>query len=140
MVRIWKKEKESCGGKLIATDFKRLNPKIFYPVHELTKEDLNKELALFAPDGKIYVNTKIEGWNLVFSTLEILIGQEMETLKEFEKENHKKFPNIKTFDDWAKLAQSAKTDEERNDAMQVLGMLAVPIEIKRREIEKEYYG
>ena len=59
MVRIWKKEKESCGGKLIATDFKRLNPKIFYPVHELTKEDLNKELALFAPDGKIYVNTKI---------------------------------------------------------------------------------
>lgn len=140
MVRIWRKEKQSCGGKLIATDFKRLNPKIFYPVHELTKEDLNKELALYTLDGKIYVNTKIEGWNTVFSMFEILIGQGKETLKEFEKENHKKFPNIKTFDDWAKLAQSAKTDRERNDAMQVLGMLAVPIEIKRRKIEKEYYG
>lgn len=140
MVRIWKKERESCGGKLIATDFKKLNPKTFYPVHELTKEDLNKELVLCAPDGKMYFNTKRDEWNLVLSVFEILVQERKDTLKELEKQTRKEFPNIKNIDDWVKFAQSANTEAEREKAMRVLGALMIPIEFDRRKIEKHYYG
>lgn len=141
MVRIWKKEKkESCGGKLIATDFKRLNPKIFYPVHELTKDDLNKALFLCTPDGKMYFNTKREECNLMFSVFEILVKERRDILKELEKQTRKEFPNIKNIDDWVEFVQSANTEAEQERAMRVLGSLMIPTELDRREIEKHYYG
>ena len=56
-----------------------------------------------------------------------------ETLKEFESQMKDRFPEIRSFEDWAKMTEN---EENRNMAF---AMLMVPVELKRRGIEEKYY-
>lgn len=140
MVKIGRKEKTLCGGKLVVTSFKKLNPKMFAPLHNFTKQELNKAVAACTPDGKIYVNTEAKGYELAYGTLEILMQENRATLEQYEKEYGKKFPDIKDFDDWAEWSEKAQKEGKQNEIVYSFSALMIPIELKRRAIEKGYYG
>lgn len=134
MVGFKSKEKRLCGGKLIVTNFKRLNQKDF-PAYD----NLMEELAVFSPDGKAYVNTKMWGCDLVSGIFEVLIQESKGTLKKLKKEFSEKYPRVKDFDSWGEWAKSDGCTDNK-EITESLAMLLIPIELKRREIEAGYYG
>lgn len=136
-MKLKNKEKRLCGGKLVITDFKKLNPEEVLPLGDFNPERLSEELAFFTPDGTIFVNTRIAGSDVVSSIFEIFIPESRENLQQYQKEYGKKFPHIKTFTDWEAWAQT-ETDNEK--IVQALAVLMVPLETKRRSIESAYYG
>ncbi len=136
-MKLKNKEKKFCGGKLVVTDFKRLNPKEVLPLGDFNPEQLSEELAFFTPDGTIFVNTRIAGSDVISGIFEIFIPESRETLKQYQIEYGRKFPNIKTFEEWGKYART-ETDSEK--VTQALAVLMVPIESRRRAIELGYYG
>ena len=131
MVKTGQKEKVLCGGKLVVTNFKKLNPKMFAPLHNFTKQELNKAAG---------VNTEVKGYELFFGTLELLMQENRATLEQYEKEYGKKFPDVKNFDDWAEWSEKAQKEGRQKDSVYSFAVLVIPIELKRRAIEKGYYG
>jgi len=136
-MKLKNKEKRLCGGKLVITDFKRLNPKNLLLVQNYTPEQLNEELAVCTAEGKIYINSRMEGNKMVSGIFENFITQSRKTLEEFQKVYDKKFPHIRNFDDWAAWSATEENNEQRVFA---LAVLMVPLELKRRSIESAYYG
>ena len=66
--------------------------------------------------------------------MEFLIQENKDTVIQYQKNMQKKFPDVKTLDDWAKMQGS------ENDKIQALAMFLVPLELSRRDIEKHYYN
>lgn len=139
MVKTGQKEKVLCGGKLIVTNFKKLNPRFFAPLQNFTRKELIKQFALCMPDGKIYVNAAERVCDLVSGVLEVLMQESRAALEEYEREYGKKYPHIKNFDDWAAWMEKAQKEGQENDIMYAFAVLMVPIELNRRKIEKAYY-
>lgn len=137
MVKILNKKKKEvkkviAGGRIIIINFNYLNPDDFnYCVK--TKEELQEQLALLSPDGKLFVNSTQEGHEMIADIFKILIPETKQTLNEYIKIYKKQYYYIKTFDDWAKMQAD---DKER---IYALTMLLIPIEMKRREAEWAYY-
>lgn len=137
MVKIGRKDKVLCGGKLILTNFKKLDPGFFNHVEDEQMDFFAKAGIVFTPDGKIYVDSHDKGIVSFVTIFEILMGEKKETLEEFQKIYSEKFPDIKDFDD---LTARKWEDEEKNDQAKALFMLSIPIELRRRELEMSYYG
>ncbi len=137
MVKIFNKKKKDiervlANGKIIITDFKHLSLDNFnYCVK--SKEELQGQLALLSPDGKLFVNSTQDGYEILSQIFQLLIPETKQVLNEYLKRYKKQYYYIKTFDDWAKMQAD---DKERTYA---LTMLLIPIEIKRREAEWAYY-
>ncbi len=131
------KEKRLCGGKLVVTDFKRLNPEEGLFLGDFQPERFSKELAAYSADGKVYINAKINGSDIVAGIFQNLIPESKDTLQQYQEEYGKKFPNIKNLSDWETWAK-IETDSEK--IVHALAVLMVPLEIKRRSIESSYYG
>lgn len=137
MVKFFNKKKKEvervlANGKIIITDFKYLNLDDFnYCVK--SKEELQGQLALLSPDGKLFVNSTQEGHEVISQIFQLLIPETKQVLNEYLKRYKKQYYYIKTFDDWAKMQAD---DKERTYA---LTMLLIPIEVRRREVEWAYY-
>lgn len=131
------KEKRLCGGKLVVTDFKRLNPKEGLFLGDFQPEQFSEELAAYSADGKVYINAKINGNDVVAGIFQNLIPESKDTLQQYQEEYAKKFPNIKNLSDWEAWAK-IETDSEK--IVHALAVLMVPLEMKRRSIESAYYG
>lgn len=127
------KESKTIGRKIVIADFRKLNPSIFLPYHNLDKKTITNESVLCSADGKIFINKKSEFAEYLAETFELLIQETRETLKEFESQMKDRFPEIRSFEDWAKMTEN---EENRNMAF---AMLMVPVELKRRGIEEKYY-
>lgn len=136
-MKLKNKEKRLCGGKLVVTDFKRLDPKNLLLIQDFTLEQFNKAIAICTADGKIYVNVSIEGNEMVYGIFENFMTQDIETLKGFQEIYKEKFPHIQTFDDWSNWVTVA---EDRQQIIFALATLMVPVELQRRKIEASYYG
>lgn len=128
------KTKTFAGGKVIVTDFKRLNPDMFKPLYDLSKGQLKKQSFLCTPDGKLYLNKAANGVEMVAHIFELLVRESKNTLLDFQQEYQKLFPDIKDFDDWNTMQGT------NEDKVKAYAMLCVPAELKRREIELEYSG
>ncbi len=137
MVKFFNKKKKDverviAGGKIIITDFKHLSLDDFnYCVK--SKEELQEQLALLSPDGKLFVNSAQEGHEMIVDIFKLLIPETKQTLNEYIKIYKKQYYYIKTFDDWAKM------QEDDKGRIYALTMLLIPIEMKRRELEWAYY-
>ena len=136
-MKLKNKEKRLCNGKLIVTDFKRLNLKNLLLIQDFTLEQFNKEIATCTVDGKIYVNASIDGNEMVYGIFENFMTQDIKTLKGFQEIYKEKFPHIQTFDDWSNWVTVA---EDRQQIIFALAVLMVPVELQRRKIEANYYG
>ncbi|MFG6319536.1 MAG: hypothetical protein K1W33_06780 [Clostridia bacterium] len=136
-MKLKNKEKKFCGGKLVVTDFKRLNPEEGLFLGEESPEQFCKELAAYSVDGKVYINAKINGSDIVAGIFQNLIPESKDSLWQYQEEYGKKFPHIKTFTDWESWAQK-ETDNEK--IVHALVVLMIPLEMKRRSIESSYYG
>lgn len=128
------KVKIMANGKLVLMDFKKLNPKTFYPIHNYTKNEIKNQYCLCTPTGKLYINNSLEGCLYIAGIMEFLIQENKDTVIQYQKIMQKKFPDVKTLDDWAKMQGS------ENDKIQALAMFLVPLELSRRDIEKHYYN
>ena len=125
--------KTMANGKLVLMNFKKLNPKMFYP-NNLTKNEIKNQYCLCTPTGKLYINNSLEGCLYIAGIMEFLIQENKDTVIQYQKIMQKKFPDVKTLDDWAKMQGS------ENDKIQALAMFLVPLELSRRDIEKHYYN
>lgn len=130
---ILNRTKTKANGKIVICDFKTLNPADFLPLHNLRKSEITKELILASPDGKIYINSKIEGSEFLSGVFEAIIHESQYTLDQYCKAFRPKYSKI-TFDNIAKMKG---TNEE---ITQAFTLLCIPIELKRRKIEREYYS
>lgn len=126
-----------CNGKIVIVNFKKLKPQDFEPIHHLDAKSIKEELALCSADGRIYINSKQRWCRLVSSLLEILMKETKQVLQEYQEFISKKYPNIKTFDDFILWSEQNEDGEAR---MQVFTLLAIPIELQRRKIEQAYNG
>lgn len=131
------KEKRLCGGKLIVTSFKKLNPEEGLFLGDFQPEQFSKELAAYSADGKVYINTEINGSDIVAGIFQNLIPESRENLKQYQLEYGRKFPHIKSLTDWEMWA---KTETDNEKIIHALAVLMVPLETKRRSIESAYYG
>ncbi len=136
-MKLKNKEKRLCNGKLIVISFKKLNPEEGLFLGEESPEQFCKELAAYTVDGKVYINTEISLFDVAAGIFETFIPESRETLKQYQIEYGRKFPNIKTFEEWGKYA---KTEADNEKIVQALAVLMVPLEMKRRSIESSYYG
>lgn len=121
------------NGKIVICDFKTLDPSDFLPLHNLHKSELIKELMLIAPDGKIYINYKIDGSQYVAGIFETIMQESQYTLDQYCKAFKPKYKKI-TFEN---IANMKGTNEE---ITQAFALLCIPIEVKRRRIERNYYS
>ena len=126
-----------CNGKIVIVNFKKLKPQDFEPIHHLDAKSIKEELALCSADGRIYINSKQRWCRLVSSLFEILMKETKQALQEYREFISKKYPNIKTFDDFILWSEQNEDGEAR---MQVFTLLAIPIELQRRKIEQAYNG
>ena len=131
------RKKTLCNGKIVIVNFKKLKPQDFEPIHHLDAKSIKEELALCSADGRIYINSKQRWCRLVSSLFEILMKETRQVLQEYQEFISKKYPNIKTFDDFILWSEQNEDGEAR---MQVFTLLAIPIELQRRKIEQAYNG
>lgn len=131
------RKKTLCNGKIVIVNFKKLKPQDFEPIHHLDAKSIKEELALCSADGRIYINSKQRWCKLVSSLFEILMKETRQVLQEYQEFISKKYPNIKTFDDFILWSEQNEDGEAR---MQVFALLAIPIELQRRKIEQAYNG
>ena len=131
------RKKTLCNGKIVIVNFKKLKPQDFEPIHHLDAKSIKEELALCSADGRIYINSKQRWCRLVSSLFEILMKETKQALQEYQEFISKKYPNIKTFDDFILWSEQNEDGEAR---MQVFTLLAIPIELQRRKIEQAYNG
>lgn len=131
------RKKTLCNGKIVIVNFKKLKPQDFEPIHHLDAKSIKEELALCSADGRIYINSKQRWCRLVSSLFEILMKETRQVLQEHQEFISKKYPNIKTFDDFILWSEQNEDGEAR---MQVFTLLAIPIELQRRKIEQAYNG
>ena len=132
MVNLKRKEKKICEGRLIVTDFKKLNPADFEPLyHFVSKAELREEIIL-------YINSRDAISEFLSKVLEFVMKENTKTLKKYRRELKNKYPAVKGFDDWGKIAKKEGCGSK--DSLECLIMLLIPIERKRRKFEFDYYG
>lgn len=130
---ILRRTQTKANGKIVVCDFKILNPADFLPAHNLTKEEMGKELMLVAPDGKIHINSKIAGFDFVAGVFEAIMQESQYNLEQYTKVFKPKYPKV-SFDN---IANMKGTNEE---ITQAFTLLCIPVELRRRKIEKAYYS
>lgn len=121
------------NGKIIIIDFAKLDSKNFKHIEYVTKKNLQAQVILFSLDGRLFINRKAEGYDYLVNVFEILMQEDVETLKEFQKVYGEKYKGI-TFEN---VPTFEATEKERNEAFAVL---CIPTELNRRKIEQKYYG
>lgn len=133
MVKILQKNKKGAneevfaGGRIVVTPFSKLNKKDF-PQYE------DGDMIFLHYDGKIYINQSDPANEAIVILLKNLVQYPKKVLKQWEKEQKKRYPDIKKIEDLAVL----KGNNE--EFMKALSGFLVPLEIKSREMQKEYYG
>lgn len=134
-----KKGKGLCEGRLILTDFKKLNPADFEPLyHFASKSELREEVVLLSVKGILYVNSRETISEFLTKVLEFIMKENMKTLKKYRRELKNKYPAVKGFEDWGEIAKKEGCGSK--DSLECLIMLLIPIEQKRRKAELNYYG
>ena len=128
---MWNKRKIFADGKIVVTDFKKVEPSTFYPIHTYTKEELAQEFMLCTPNGKWFINNRIAGYEFLLSVVEILVSESRYTLEGYKQAYKGQYKDI-TLSNWA--------DMSGDNAQKIiaLALLLIPGEIKRRELEKAY--
>lgn len=126
------KRKEYADGKIVAVDFKKIEPSIFYPVHTLTKEEFIEHPLLCTPDGRWFINTRNSMCDYILPRLELIVQETRYSLEEFRQVYKGEFKDI-TMENWLE----APLDDVMKDF--AFTWLLIPGEIKRRELEKAYY-
>lgn len=129
-----KKDITKANGKIKICNFKKLDPNSFQPYHVLTKETIIDELVLCSPAGEIYINKKFESTEYLAEVFEMLMPETKETLQKYAAQMKQEFPHVQSFKDWGTMEG---TDKEKTRAF---AMLMVPIELKRRAAEQQYYN
>lgn len=130
MVKILKKRKKEevfASGRVIVTDFRELKKEEF-PLYK------DGDMFFLHCDGKIYIDLLEKANEGIVSMLKILVQYPKAELRKWEREQKRRYPDIKSAEDLVKF----KGDNEA--FMKALSMLLVPIEIKSREMQREYYG
>lgn len=118
-----KKEKELCGGKLVLTNFK--------------KKKIDAEIFSISPNGTLFLDNSFEGIELFVSIFEAFIPVRRYVLDQYGKRYRKMYPKLKSFDD---LSTCAAAEKDKTKIAHMIATLLIPIEIKRREIERTYYS
>lgn len=121
------KEESFADGRIIITDFRKLKKENF-PTYE------SGDMFFLHYDGKIYLDSEDEANETVITVWKMLAQFPKAELRRFERGSKKRFPNIKTVEDLAKL----EGDDEA--FMNALAMFLIPAEIKSREAQRAYYG
>lgn len=133
-----RKEKRMCEGKLIVTDFKKLNPADFEPLYHFnSKSELKEEVVLQSIKGVIYINSRSDTSEFLSKIFEFLMKESTRALKNYQRELKSKYPSVKSFNSWAEIAKREGCGSK--DSIQSLIKLLIPIERKRRRFEFDYY-
>lgn len=127
---------DNTNNKVILANFKHLNPLEFKGLIDLTKRQLRKQYFFLTADGRLYVNSRMngigrKGSEVIANLFSILAETDTDTLIEAEKMFRNKFPSISGIDDWSRT-EDTMTDTEKTES---LSLCLIPIEKKRREIE-----
>lgn len=127
MVNLFKKAEEEtfANGRVIITNFKKLKKENF-PQYE--------DMLFLNYDGKIYIDMTDEANEAIVMVLRLLVQYSVAELRKWEREQKRRFPNIKDFPDLKELKG------EYGDFMNALGMLLIPLELESRQRQKAYYG
>ncbi len=122
------------NGKIVLTDFKKLNPKDFEPLYHCTRQQLKEIPFLLSRDGRWLVNKREPNSEELGSILEIIVWELKDTLILFRSEILERFPQIKDFEDIALMK-----DNSPEEQINVIVALLTPMEIQRRQIERAYW-
>ena len=137
-MKLFQKEQIRGNGKIVFTDFCKLNPKDFEILYKnITKKGLKEDVFLYSPDGRIFINSREDCGELLAEIFEWMMQRSQYAIEQFAKRTKQQFKDIKTLEDWGKYAAIETDNHKRINA---LGMLLVPAEVKRRQIEKMYYN
>lgn len=136
---IAKKEKRMCEGRLIVTDFKKLNPADFEPLYHFnSRSELREEVVLQSIKGIIYINSRSNISGFLSKVFEFIMKESTKTLKNYQRELKDKHPTVKSFTDWGEIAKREGCGSKVS--LESLIKLLIPIERKRRQAELDYYG
>lgn len=139
MVNLKRKEKRMCEGRLIVTDFKKLNPADFEPVyHFKSKAELREEVALLSIKGIIYINNRSDTSDFMAKIFEFLMKESTKSLKKYQRELKSAHPAVKSFEDWAKIAKREGCGSK--ESIECLIKLLIPTERQRRRAELNYFS
>lgn len=133
-----RKEEKMCEGRLIITDFKKLNPADFEPLYHFnSKSELREETILQSIKGIIYINSRSDSAEFLAKIFEFLMKESAKSLKDYQRELKSKYLGVKNFTDWAQIAKREGCGSD--DSLQSLIKLLIPVERKRRRMEFDYY-
>lgn len=128
---IIKNRQTYANGKIILCNFKRLNEKDFVRGNDGDKF-INDTFAATL-DGKIFVNSRNENSQFLAELYATLAESNTETLLDLQKQVRAKYPFVSH-------ANIEETTQDKQEQILILSMLAIPSELKRRELEKAYYN
>lgn len=114
--------------KVLIVDFKNIDTNE-YKIFSKAKKIKTSEYEL-TKDGKILINKRGVFRDLLFNAFAILLKAGDEELEKLRTELEKKFPKVKTPNDIAKVHSDSRWE--------AFVYTVIPVELKRREIEKNY--
>lgn len=119
--------------RIIVTDFSKLKKSMFERFSKEPFVQMQGEVILISRDGRLYVNEKAETAELLKNVWDILLPENIFTLSSFASDVFEKYPG-------AKLETIHELEVDEQERMKVFAALLVPVELKRRAIEKAYFG
>lgn len=122
-------------SRILVKDFKKLRVCDYegqYP--GVVQKEFEKLLAVFQPNGSIIINRRNAYCDLMKNVLSLLTQQTASTLKEAEELYQAKYPDVNSID------EITKYEGDNLACVEIVARFVIPIEFKRREIERQYYN
>lgn len=122
-------------SRIVIKDFKKLRISDYsdqYP--NTTQKEFETLLAVFQPNGNIALNKRNAYCDLLEGTFALLMQQTASTLKEAEELYQAKYPDVNSID------EITKYEGDNLACVEIVARFVIPIEFKRREIERQYYN
>lgn len=125
--------KEMHLERVIVTDFTKLKKSMFEGFGSKPFVKMQGEVILISKDGRLFINEKSDIAELLKNVWNILLTEDIFTLSSLHQMFKKKYPD-------AKLETLHEMEVDEQEKMKVFASLMVPVELKRRAIEKAYFG
>lgn len=116
--------------KIVIVNLAKIDPGKCYPA-QLSRKELRQMELCFSFDGKVYINSKSQLCELLANVFALLIPEQISDLEAFIQKYKEKFAELKS------IADVSKVESDMRYCAIVYFM--IPAEMKRREIEKNYY-
>ena len=126
-------EKKNDAERVVVTDFSKLKENALNEFGEDPFMNMNGQVILIGKDGHLFIDEKSGTAELLRNIWKVFLQENIFTLLSFYQMYKDKYPD-------ACLETLNEMEVDEKEKMQLFTAFLVPVELKRRATEREYFG